>query len=533
MMVRMIDKWQRIQNLLKRHGGWAILLLATLAGGLLRGPVEEVAPGEEMSEHPLVKSYGLAVRTIDENYVQPPDWELVASDAVRRMLNALDPHSNFYDRRQFTEMQNEQNSRFYGIGATILQRNSRIYIIGITPGMPAERAGIRYGDAIIEVDGESTRSWSQTDVLTKVRGERGTEVEITVERAGEAAPQTFQLERDEVPYPSVRNFFIMRPGIGYIGLTGGFNQETTTELRRAIGELKEQGMGRLLLDLRGNHGGLLRQAIEVAETFLPPKAEIVSIRGREGRVAHRVYRSENPSPETMPVVILVDEETASAAEIVAGALQDHRRAFIVGEESFGKGLVQQVYRLRWGTGLTLTTARYFTPSGRSIQRAYGEGGVYDYVHLRRQNGPLLDSRDRGGINPDLLVRSEEEPIRLRDACFEFARQLSAGQFPDLLSWQVRRVEYGHRWRGNEYQLTLSVLRRFRQYLVEHPQWQVSELQVDEQLEYVERQIRAEMISTAYGVEIAGQFLLDSDVQALRAVEQLEKLPNPPPRSGKD
>ena len=517
---------ESIKNLGWRLGGAALLIGATIAGGLLhRAPVRSSVGGDGADQQ-LAMTFEKAVRLIDDNYIQQLYWEQVIHGAVRRMLNTLDPHSNFHTRSEFTEMQNEQNSRFYGIGATILQRNNRIYVIGISPGMPAEKAGIRYGDAIVAVDGEPTSKLIHTELLMKVRGERGTEVEITVERAGEASWLEFQLERNEVPYPAVRNFLMIRPGMGYIALTGGFTQETANELRRAISDLKGQGMVRLILDLRGNPGGLLRQAIQVAEVFLPRDHEIVSIQGREGRVAHRVYRSENPAPETMPLVILINEGTASASEIVAGALQDHRRALILGEESFGKGLVQNVYRLHGGTGLTLTTARYFTPQGRSIQRAYGVGGIYDYVNLRRQP-PLtaMEVRDRGGINPDLPVRSEEEQIRLRDACFEFVRQLSAGQFPELASWQIRRVEYGHRWRGNEYLLTLPVLRRFRQYLVEHPEWQVSELQVDEQLEYVERQIRAEMISTAYGVEIAERFLLESDVQALRAIEALEPSAN--------
>ncbi len=525
-----------------------VLTIAAILGGLYGAPPAPNKPSEEMANDPVVRVFVKVLQLIEENYVVTPDKEQLTRSAVSGMLHSLDPHSNFFDRRDFSEMQDEQSSKFYGIGVTVNQRNGRIYVIGVSKGMPAERAGLRYGDAIIAVDGHSAKDWTQSDALKYVRGERGTEVRITVERAGETQPVAVRIKRDEVPYPSVRNFFMMRPGIGYIGLTGGFNQETTEELRGAITELKKQGMASLILDLRRNPGGLLKQAIQVAETFLPREMEIVSVRGREGRAQKQTYRSENASPETMPLVVLINGETASASEIVAGAMQDRDRAWIVGEESFGKGLVQTVFRLRGGTGLTLTTAKYYTPSGRSIQRAYNGVGIYDYFYSRRgenaQPGNLsgkqnLKSRPSeavntthtstgrelqggGGVKPDTLVKIPNENIRLRDACFEFARLLVVGLIPNLSQYKVKGAEHDYRLHGSEYQLTDQVIESFRAYLREHPEFQVNESKVNKSLDYIRRRIRAEVMTAAYGIEIADHFLIESDEQAMRAVEEIPK-----------
>src|SRR5215468_7837906 len=364
-----------------------IIFVSGVTGGLYYDSAKLTEPSNEMADNPAVRSFVKAVQQIEDNYAVTPDKERLTRGAVLGMLHSLDPHSSFYGRREFSEMQDEQSSHFYGIGVTINQRNGRLYVIGVSQGMPAERAGLRYGDAIVAVDGHSTKDWQQSDALKYVRGERGTRVSVTVERAGAPGNLTVEITRDEVPFPSVRNVFMLRPGIGYIGLTGGFNQETSDELRGAISKLKEEGMNSLVLDLRRNPGGLLEQAVQVAQIFLPNGFEIVSVRGREGRYPKQSRRSENQNPETMPLVVLINGETASASEIVAAAMQDWRRARLVGEESFGKGLVQTVYSLRWKTGLTLTTAKYYTPNGRSIQRPYSGVGIYDYYVAGRGEEP--------------------------------------------------------------------------------------------------------------------------------------------------
>lgn len=511
-----------------------VIALSTVVGGLYVDPSLPTKPSDEMAGNPAVRDFVKAIQYIEDNYAVAPDRERLTRGAVLGMLHALDPHSNFFDRREFSEMQDEQSSHFYGIGVTINERNGRIYVLGVSEGMPAERAGLRYGDAIITVDGHPTTDWTQSDALKYVRGERGVEVSVTVERAGEPKPLTVKIVRDEVPFPSVRNSFMLRPEIGYIGLTGGFNQDTTEELRGAITELKQQGMTALVLDLRRNPGGLLKQAIQVAETFLPKGVEIVSVRGREGRYQSQVYVSENRDPETMPLVVLINNETASASEIVAAAMQDRQRARLIGDESFGKGLVQTIYPLRWGTGLTLTTAKYYTPNGRSIQRPYNNVGIYDYFYSHRDyQRPAKGSsrasavvrngkQNGGGIAPDVVVRIPDPDIRLRDACFEFARLLVAGQIAGFSDYVVKRTEYGYRPRGGEYQLTEQVVAAFRSFLRDHRELQVNEAQVNQNTEYARRRIRAEVITAAYGVEAAEQFLAESDAQTLRAIEEIPK-----------
>lgn len=522
-----------------------IIAVSALIGGLFSDPAVSTRPSNEMASNPAVRDFAKAIQSIEDNYAITPDKERLTRGAVLGMLHSLDPHSGFYGRREFSEMQDEQSSRFYGIGVTINQRNGRIYVLGVSHGMPAERAGLRYGDAIIAVDGHSTKDWSQSDALKYVRGERGTEVSVTVERAGESGPLTVKITRDEVPFPSVRNVFMMRPGVGYIGLTGGFNQETTEELRGAISQLKTQGMNSLVLDLRRNPGGLLKQAIQVAEMFLPKGVEIVSVRGREGRYPNQVYRSENQNPEVMPMVVLINGETASASEIVAAAVQDRQRARLVGEESFGKGLVQTIYPLRWGTGLTLTTAKYYTPNGRSIQRPYNNVGIYDYFYAdriedapakrssklqssirNRKNGSLNAAKNgrhsNGGIKPDVTVRIPDSDVHLRDACFEFARLLVAGQIAGLGEFAVKQTEYGYQLRGGEYHLNDQVIAAFRAFIRERRELQVSEDQLNRSIEYVRRRIRAEVIAAAYGMEVGERFLIESDSQALRAVEEIPR-----------
>lgn len=504
----------------------AFAVAGAILGGIFGDVPEPTRPSDEMANNPAVRDFVKVLQTIEEQYAVTPDKERLTRGAVQGMLHALDPHSNFFDRREFSEMQDEQSSHFYGIGVTVNRRNGRMYVLGVSPGMPADRAGLRYGDAIVSVDGIAARAWEQSDALRHVRGERGTEVEITIERAGEPKPLTMRIERDEVPFPSVRGAFLLRPGIGYVGLTGGFNQETTEELREAVAQLKQQGMASLVLDLRNNPGGLLKQAVQVAETFLPKGLEIVSVREREGRDRDQVYRSDNAQPEQAPMVVLIDGDTASASEIVASAMQDRHRALLVGEESFGKGLVQKIYPLRRGTGLLLTTGKYYTPNGRSIQRPYSGVGIYDYYYSGQEGNSDRSRADAkpkvGGIKPDITIKPPPADIRVRDACFEFARLLAAGLIPGLTGYAVKQVDYEHKLRGNEFPIDEQTLSAFRAFLRGHPELRVGEARLNRNPEYIRRRIRAELITAAYGTDTADRFLLEADEQAMRAIEEMPK-----------
>ena len=521
-----------------------IIALGAVAGGWANRYRTATAntPSDEMKDNQLVKAFTEGTRIVEENYGMDRDEETLTKASVLGMLHELDPHSSFFDRRQYQELQEEQSSRFYGIGVSINQRNNKTCVLGVVKGMPAERAGLKYGDIIVAVDGKSSEGWSQQEILNHVRGERGTEVELAVDRVGETAPIKVRIVRDEVPYPSVRNHFIMRQGVGYAALTQGFNQKTSEELQDAIVDLKRQGMTSMILDLRRNPGGLLKQAIEVSELFLPAKEEVVSVRGREGRMRNQSYKSTNTEPETMPLVVLINGLTASASEIVAGAIQDKDRGLIVGEDSFGKGLVQTVFRLPGGTGLTLTTAKYYTPSGRCIQRDYAGLSIYEYYTAHRNNSdpavlpsPIPDisapvfttSTGRkmlsgGGITPDIVAKNAEENLAIRDACFEFARLLAGGAIAGLQEYKVTKNEFGYRLKGTEFQLNETVTTSFRNFLREHPDTGVSESLLNSNFEYARRRIRAELITAAYGIEAADQFLLDSDLQATQALDAIPK-----------
>jgi carboxyl-terminal processing protease len=520
----------------------AVLLVSSgaLAGGFYSRWQKQVTARTASPNSEVTRNFAEAVRLVEDNYVTEADHERLAKTAIQGMLHALDPHSNFFDRREFNEMQEEQSSRFYGIGVTINERNGKVYVLGVVRDMPAYRAGLRYGDAIIAVDGKPTPR--QSEALKLVRGEKGVPVEITVERAGAPQPITVKIVRDEVPYPSVRNHFMARPGVGYIALTGGFNQDTSEELHLALADLKKQGLTSLVLDLRRNPGGLLKQAIAVTETFLPRGTAIVSVRGREGFFNRpRTSQSESDHPETMPLVVLINGESASASEIVAGAIQDQDRGLIVGEDSFGKGLVQTVIKLPGGTGLTLTTAKYYTPSGRTIQREYNGVGLYDYYYSRYHLGrdgaiaPQPSPTGRtvytptgrplhggGGISPDITVKRSEEDLTWRDACFEFARQLAAGTVPGLEQFRIVGTEHGYRLRGNEYQVNEQVMTAFRNFLREHPRFRFLENNLSAKSDYARRRIRAEVITAAYGLEAADQLLLESDEQMQQAIEALPR-----------
>jgi carboxyl-terminal processing protease len=516
-----------------------VLTVTAVTGGLyeqrraqrLRALTQRLANKQAQDGELVAQAFRQSLNLLDENYVTALERERVTHGAITGMLHALDPHSNFFDWREFNEMRNEQNSKFDGIGVTINQRNGRLYVLGVIPGMPAAKAGLRYGDALVSVNGLPAQDWTQTDALKHVRGKAGTTVQLAIERAIEPAPLTLEVERAEVPYPSVRNRFIVKPDIGYIALTGGFNQTTSDELRDALDALKKDQMRSLILDLRRNPGGILREAIQVAEIFLPRDTEIVSVKDARNR---RIHRSDNAAPENLPLVVLIDNESASASEIVAGAIQDQDRGWIVGVPSFGKGLVQTVFPLPAGTGLTLTTAKYFTASGRSIQREYTGLSFYDYYAERRGglNGKTAPTptgqafytptrralQSGGGITPDKLVSLPEPDYRLRDACFEFARRIVAGVYPPFAAYQVGKASAEPR--DQELPVTDEMLTAFRDFLRTSATWRSYETRILSQTEAVRRRLRAEILTAHYGVEVGERSLLESDPQVLAAIAEL-------------
>ncbi|MCA1556499.1 MAG: S41 family peptidase, partial [Acidobacteria bacterium] len=331
----------------------------------------------------IEEDFAEALSIVQENYVDGVkiDYNAAFKSSIIGMLRSLDPHSNYYDSKEFEELQADWRSEYYGIGATIGDRTiagqTDTYILATFPGAPATRAGLRFADRIVEVDGQSSKGKTSSDVRDRLRGPKGSTVKVTIERASTKALETVEITRDAVGQPTIPDSYMLKPGVGYIDMTRGFNRSTAEEFTAALEDLHRQGMTSLVLDLRGNPGGLLDQAVKVAERFLQRGQIILSQKGRV-EAGNRTYESRNSSPDNVPLVVLVNRNSASASEIVAGALQDHDRALIIGETSFGKGLVQSIIPMEYGTAVTLTSSKYYTPSGRLIQRDYTNEGLYDY-----------------------------------------------------------------------------------------------------------------------------------------------------------
>src|SRR6267378_3126734 len=295
--------------------------------------------------------------------------------SIDGMLRTLDPHTSFLEPKEYSDMQDRQKGTFYGLGILVTKRNDQVTVITPLEGTPAARLGIRAGDVISEVEGVSTDDLPLDDVVKRLKGPKGTTVHIKIVRVGMKEPIPLSIVRAAIPTNSISNVLMLKPGIGYIRIKD-FTATTVRELDDAIERLRGEGMQKLVLDLRGNPGGLLDAAVGVADHFLDKGQMIVYTKGRTPDSEQSYLAPGKHQKLDMPMVVVVNRGSASASEIVAGALQDHDRAIIVGETSWGKGLVQSVYTLQYGAGLALTTSKYYTPSGRNIQRDYSS--FYDY-----------------------------------------------------------------------------------------------------------------------------------------------------------
>ena len=536
-----------------------IIGAATLVGGIYgRRAFSQAATGAEAGTARIESAYGEALQVISENYVDTVDYEKANEAAIQGMLLSLDPHSNFFTPTEYQRLMQDQESRFTGIGVSILRHRDGVYVQTPIEGTPAAKAGLRFGDRIVEVDGKDARDWTTPAVSKAVRGPEGEPVTIKVERAGSQAPLYFTIRRGSVPQPSIRNAFMMRPGVGYVGLTGGFTHTTSDELAQALEHLSGQGMQQLVLDLRGNPGGLLDQSIKVASHFVPRGKGVVSVRSRDSE-NNREYKNVFYDPVEFPLVVLVNGNSASASEIVAGAVQDHGRGLVVGETTFGKGLVQRIFQLPYGAGLTLTTAKYYTPYGRLIQRSYTGGSIYDYYTHQSPDagtqpapnpstpaapngaptpqptpaptpsGPAIRTAGGrvfyggGGITPDREVKPLEvaSPVRARiyEEVFHFVRQLAGGQIAGLESYRVTaEPQYGRTPRPTDFPVNDKVLQAFRDFVKRDPDAALTPTQIEREMEYVRLRIREHLVNASYGGDAATRYLLEGDPQMLRALE---------------
>jgi len=436
---------------------------------------------------------------VEQNYAQPLDNDkidkAVYDGAIPGMLHVLDPHSNFFDPKAYAQMREEQHGKYYGVGMSIQPQNGKIVVLAPFEGTPAYKAGIRPGDVILAVDGKATDNMDSTDVANLLKGPKSTHVQVTMGREGTPKPLVFDLIRDEIPRNSVDLAYLIKPGIGYIHVTN-FQETTSHEVGEALdkfGDIKG-----LVIDLRGNPGGLLNEAVNMSDKFLQKGQIVVSQHGRSFQ--DQVYRATHGSDgRTYPIVVLVNRNTASAAEIVTGALQDHDRALVVGETTFGKGLVQTVYPLTENTGLALTTYHYYTPSGRLIQRNYDNVSLYDYYYVRDSATQPKDNANRevkltdsgrtvyggGGITPDEKFDSPkanhfQDELLLHYAFFGFARHYLA-----------------NRTVPRDFQVDDAVLSEFKSYLASQ-QIPYTDADLNSTMDWVKASIKSEIFTSQFG-----------------------------------
>ncbi len=486
---------------------------------------------------------GEALSVIQANHIDGKklDYNSVFKSSINGMLNVLDPHSTYFDPIEYASFKTEQRSEYFGIGATIgdLRENevTNTYIRATFDEAPAARAGLRFGDRILEVDGQSMKGKNYGEVRKFLLGARGTVVKVTVEHAATGEKETVTITRDAVPLPSIPQSYILKPGVGYVAMTGGFNLTTADEFSDALEDLHSKGMTTLILDLRGNRGGLLIQAVRVANMFLQRGQLIVTQKGRI-RGSSESFKAVNDLPDSVPLVVLVNNDTASAAEIVAGALQDHDRALIVGETTFGKGLVQLPIQLEYESALLLTIAKYTTPSGRLIQRDYSNGGNYDYYRQRAVPGEQAPAGAEshtdsgravyggGGIAPDEVVKpmlGNPADAKLADPIFAFALELATGRVKGFETYKVKqKIEFGHDIQDTDFPVTDALYKEFKRFVASKPTFKINEDQLNKSRAFVARQLRYELTTAAFGSLAALQVFNVEDPQIAQAVQAMPR-----------
>ena len=516
------------------RGIWAavsILILSAILGGVY-GPRVEATTSDKGDMEEALRSFTKVYAIIEQNFADPVDpSKAIYNGAIPGMLRTLDPHSAFLDEETFAKMREEQSGHYYGVGMQVGPRDGHVAVGAPFPGSPAYEAGLRPADIIHKVDDTYTKGLNTSQVADLLKGPKGTVVHVQVLREGRDEPLAFVITRDEIPHFSVDVAFELRPGIGYIHLAG-FNETTEQEMNDALDKMGRDKLNGLIFDLRGNPGGLLNAAVAVSELFLTKNQLIVSQQGRVQR--ERPYYSNNTHNRLdVPLVVLVNRQSASASEIVSGALQDHDRALIVGETTFGKALVQTVYPLSHNTGMALTTGRYYTPSGRLIQRDYSGVSLYSYytsngnnngsrkIH-RTDNGRTVYGG--GGIAPDIEVaRPESTSFQERlmrrmiiytfiGGVFDFTRVIGVGDF-------TKRYLADNGDISEDFEVDEDVLGQFRSYLHER-NVPFTEVDLQQNLAWLKTRIKKELFTSVFGMNEGHKVAIPADPQVLAALEVL-------------
>lgn len=520
-----------------------VVLLSSLVGGWLGGPAAaKTEPSNQPSSDQFLASFTEALDVVQQNYVDQVGPDKLVYGAIKGMLRELDPHSSFFDPKEFSRLREDQHSKYFGLGIRVrplLRDRGRVVIVEPpVTGTPAERKGLRAGDVITKIEGEAIDEWTSEEVVSHLRGPRGTSVNITVERPSVREPLQFSVERDEIPLITVPYAFEIKPRVGYIKIDR-FSESTSEELRDRLKELDSSNLSGLILDLRDNPGGLLNQAIEVSDFFLPRSSLVVSTKGRADN-SSRSYRAPGADKIKVPLVVIINRHSASASEIVAGALQDHDRALIVGETSFGKGLVQSVYTLENDTGMALTTAKYYTPSGRLIQRDYS-GSNFEYFYLTESDeAPAAPEQpaDRemretdsgrkvyggGGITPDVLEKVREfnrfEALLVsKDAFFQYARRLTSGEVPSAGNFRMSGDEKKSVKSMPNLEITDAILADFQSFLRER-HINFTDEDIRSNVDFIKRRIRQEVFTSLFGIQEGFRIAIQADTQVQKGLEML-------------
>jgi carboxyl-terminal processing protease len=499
-----------------------VLGIAAVLGGIY-GPSVRATTTTTDDYKSSVESFTHVLDVVQSNYAEPVDVDkVVYQGAIPGMLRMLDPHSNFFDARQFALLREDQRGKYYGVGMVIAPRDNHTIVVAPYVGAPAFNAGLRPGDVIAKVDDKSTDGLSTSEVADMLKGPKGTIVKIQVMREGTTDPLVFSVTRDEIPRHSVDIVTMLKPGIGYMRLTQ-FNETTDREIADALKQLGANSLDGLVLDMRNNPGGLLNEAVAVGDMFLEKNQLIVSYHGRSAP-ERRFYAIRGNQGMTVPLVILVNNNSASAAEIVTGAVQDHDRGMVVGETTFGKGLVQTVQPLAENTGLALTTARYYTPSGRLIQRDYKSISLYEYHYERkvpdhpteiRQTDSGRQVTGGGGITPDIVI-DEPKLTKFQEDMYRndvfFPQEQGVGGFTRFFLGTKPAIT-------RSFEVDDNVLKEFRDYLSKH-NIHYTEPEYAENQDWVKRKIKQEVFMSNYGTQEGFKVLLEADPQVQKAIEAI-------------
>jgi len=498
-----------------------VIAACSVAAGIWTGGhVSAATPADDPITQSM-KSFTSVYDVLEQNFADKVDADkAIYNGAVPGMLRTLDPHSNFFDPKAYAALREDQRGQYYGVGMQVGPRNGKTMVMWPFENSPAYRAGLRPGDVIAQINDKKTEGLNTTEIAELLKGPRGTKVHVTVTREGLAKSVSYEIVRDAIARPSVPEAIWLKPGIAYLDVTQ-FGENTSKEFEEQFRKLGESNIKGLVLDLRGNPGGLLNEGVEVAGHFLKKNDLVVSHRGRAQPNKNYYAKSDNGG-KTYPVVVVVNRSSASAAEIVSGALQDHDRAWILGEPTFGKGLVQTVFPLSENTGLALTTAHYYTPSGRLIQRDYSNISFLDYYYrTKNEQKDMSDVKmtdagrtvyGGGGITPD----EKYEAPKLNKFQIEVLRKFGLFNFSAAYFGPRADARMPKGWEPDE-----NVVNQFHDYIMKNGV-EFTEADFTANHQRIKEQLKREMYITAFSWEQSVRVNIQQDPEVARAVEAMPK-----------